>query len=101
MFDTTDGLSVSSAALGDGLPQGLLVVQDNTNTNPEKKTHNHRHQTPEQRRRSEAELIEARPNPDQSTWRHPIRDTEFSRSVPTELDPTLKRRQGGEGGVVW
>tara|TARA_R100001015_G_C4611630_1_gene167040 strand:+ start:352 stop:1416 length:1065 start_codon:yes stop_codon:yes gene_type:complete len=33
--DTTDGLSVSSAALGDGLPQGLLVVQDNTNTNPD------------------------------------------------------------------
>ena len=63
-------------------------------------THNHRHQTPEQRRRSEAELIEARPNPDQSTWKHPIRDTEFSRSVPTELDPTLKRRQGGEGGWV-
>ena len=26
---------MSSAALGDGLPQGLLVVQDNTNTNPD------------------------------------------------------------------
>ena len=33
--DTTDGLAVSSANLGDSLPAGLLVVQDNTNTAPD------------------------------------------------------------------
>ena len=33
--DTTDGLTVVSASLGDNLPNGLLVVQDNTNTMPD------------------------------------------------------------------
>ena len=33
--DTTDGLAVSSASLGKALPDGLLVVQDNTNEAPD------------------------------------------------------------------